>query len=385
MQRLTTSPPSSRLYGRRGLAVNAAVVKRYPAYEFPEYVDWQPDPAVQRAFAECLTADPARAALIEALGVPELLGLYEGLVRARLHDIHLKRWVKQGVITKAWLGSGEEAVTVGACAALRPEDAVGPMIRNAAACFQRGMPMVECFAAYLGTTDCITRGRDLHIGNLEYGVVPPISHVGDLVPVMAGCALAFKLRNEPRVAVTWTGDGSTATGAVHEGLRMASATRAPLICFVQNNRVALGTRGTAHFDGDYAALPAAYAMSGLVVDGNNVLDVYAATALAAERCRRGEGPVLIIAQTFRMGGHATHDEREARELFPAEVYAHWGQRDPIGCYETWLVEARGVSRDTLSAIETGVDAAIEAAAREAVSGKGVREPDPATVEDGVWA
>jgi TPP-dependent pyruvate/acetoin dehydrogenase alpha subunit len=166
---------------------------------------------------------------------------------------------------------------------------------------------------------------------------------------------------------------------------MASATRAPLICFVQNNRVALGTRGTAHFDGDYAALPAAYAMSGLVVDGNNVLDVYAATALAAERCRRGEGPVLIIAQTFRMGGHATHDEREARELFPAEVYAHWGQRDPIGCYETWLVEARGVSRDTLSAIETGVDAAIEAAAREAVSGKGVREPDPATVEDGVWA
>jgi 2-oxoisovalerate dehydrogenase E1 component len=367
------------------LAVKAPVVKRYPAYEFPEYVDWRPDPAVQQAFADRLVADPDRAARIAALDEAALLALYEGLVRARLHDIHLKRWVKQGVITKAWLGAGEEAVTVGACAALRPEDVVGPMIRNAAACFQRGMPMVECFAAYLGTTDCITEGRDLHIGDLEHGVVPPISHVGDLVPVMAGCALAFKLRGEPRVAVTWTGDGSTATGAVHEGLRMASATRAPFICFVQNNLVALGTRGQAHFTGDFADLPAAYGMTGMVVDGNNVLDVYAATALAADRCRRGEGPVLIVAQTFRMGGHATHDEREARELFPAEVYAHWGQRDPIGCFETWLVEARGVAPETLSAIEFRVDAAIEAAAREAVSGKGVREPDPATVAQGVWA
>jgi TPP-dependent pyruvate/acetoin dehydrogenase alpha subunit len=360
-------------------------VKRYAAYEFPEYVDWQPDPAVQAEFAARLTADPERAARIAALDEAQLLALYEGLVRARLHDIHLKRWVKQGVIVKAWLGSGEEAVTIGACAALRPDDVVGPMIRNAAACFQRGMSMVECFAAYLGTTDCITQGRDLHIGDLKHGVVPPISHIGDLVPVMAGCALAFKLRNEPRVAVTWTGDGSTATGAVHEGLRMAASARTPFICFVQNNQVALGTRGPVHFTGDFADLAAAYGMKGLVVDGNHVLDVYAATAIAADLCRRGEGPVMIVAQTFRMGGHATHDEREARDLFPAEVYQHWGKRDPVGCYETWLVQARGIAPERLAVIEAQVDAAIEAAAREAVSGKGTREPDPATVADGVWA
>lgn len=360
-------------------------MKRYPAYEFPEYVDWRPEPAVQAEFAARIEADPARAERIRALDEAALLALYDGLVRARLHDIHLKRWVKQGVITKAWLGSGEEAVTVGACAALRPEDVVGPMIRNAASCFLRGMPMLECFAAYLGTTDCITRGRDLHIGDLSCGVVPPISHVGDLVPVMAGCALAFKLRHEPRVALTWTGDGSTATGAVHEGLRMASSTRAPFICVVQNNQVALGTRGPVHFSGDYADLPAAYGMRGLVVDGNHVLDVFAATAIAAEHCRAGEGPVMMVAQTFRMGGHATHDEREARELFPPEVYRHWGQRDPVGCYETWLQTARGISAARLAEIERAADADIEAAAREAVSGKGVREPDPATVTDGVWA
>ena len=369
----------SRFHGKR------RPVKRYAAYEFPEYVDWQPDPAVQAEFQARLTADADRARHIAALDETALLALYEGLVRARLHDIHLKRWVKQGVITKAWLGSGEEAVTIGACAALRPEDVVGPMIRNAAACFQRGMPMVECFAAYLGTTDCITRGRDLHIGDLAHGVVPPISHVGDLVPVMVGCALAFKLRNEARVAVTWTGDGSTATGAVHEGLRMASATRVPFICFVQNNQVALGTHGSTHFSGDFAHLAAAYGMKGLVVDGNHVLDVYAATAVAADLCRRGEGPVLIVAQTFRMGGHATHDEREARDLFDADVFRHWGKRDPIGCYETWLTQSRGIAPERLAAIEAAVDAAIEVAAREAVSGKGVREPDPKTVTEGVWA
>ncbi len=360
-------------------------VKRYPAFEFPEYVDWQPDPDVQAAFAACLTADPERAALIAALSEVDLLGLYEGLVRARLHDIHLKRWVKQGVIVKAWLGSGEEAVTVGACAALRPEDVVGPMIRNASACFLRGMTLVECFAAYLGTTDCNTGGRDLHIGDLACGVVSPISHVGDLVPVMAGCALAFKLRGEARVALTWTGDGSTATGAVHEGLRMAASARTPFICVIQNNQVALGTRGPVHFPGDFADVAAGYGMHGLVMDGNNVLDVYAATKLAAERCRTGQGPVLMVAHTFRMGGHATHDEREARDLFPVEVYQHWGKRDPIGCYETWLKTARGISAERLAEIEARVDASMEAAAREAAAGKGVREPSPSTVTDGVWA
>ena len=202
---------------------------------------------------------------------------------------------------------------------------------------------------------------------------------------MVGCALAFKLRNEARVAVTWTGDGSTATGAVHEGLRMASATRVPFICFVQNNQVALGTHGSTHFSGDFAHLAAAYGMKGLVVDGNHVLDVYAATAVAADLCRRGEGPVLIVAQTFRMGGHATHDEREARDLFDADVFRHWGKRDPIGCYETWLTQSRGIAPERLAAIEGAVDAAIEVAAREAVSGKGVREPDPKTVTEGVWA
>lgn len=373
------------LYPHFDLRYTLGPMKRHPAFEFGEYVDWTPVPEVMAAFSACVVIRPERAAVIDALDSTTLLALYRGLVRARLHDIWLKRWVKQGVITKAWLGSGEEAVTVGACAALEAADVVGPMIRNASACFQRGMPLTECFAAYLGTTDSITRGRDVHIGDLGCGVVPPISHVGDLVPVMAGCALAFKLRGEPRVALTWTGEGSTATGAVHEGLRLAAAAGVPLICVVQNNQVALGTQASAHFRGNFDDLGPGYGMTTLRVDGNNVLDMYAATALAAAQCRRGEGPVMIVAHTFRMGGHATHDEREARDLFPAELFAYWGQRDPIGCFEFWLMNVKHIDETTLSAIEDEVALEMEAAAADAASKRKTHEPDPATVLDGVYA
>ena len=360
-------------------------MKRYPAYEFPEYVHWQPDPAVQAAFTDVHAEDPARAELVAALDEPGLMGLYEGLLLARLHDIQLKRWVKQGVITKAWLGSGEEAVTVGGCAALGEHDVVGPMIRNGAALIQRGLPLEACFSAYLGTTDNITGGRDLHVGDPHKGIIPPISHVGDLVPVMAGCALAFKQRGAPHVALTWTGDGSTATGTVHEGLRMAAALRVPLICVVQDNQVALGTHRQVHYRGDFTAYGAAYGARVLSMDGNHVLDCYAATRLAVAWCRAGEGPVIMVAKTFRMGGHATHDEREARALFDQDLYAHWGQRDPVGTFEHWLMAERGITAAALEHVERSVAARVEAAAELARSRKDSHQPDPATQRDGVFA
>lgn len=359
-------------------------MKRYPAYEFSEYVDWTPDAEVQAEFEARIAADPDRQARIASLDADARLSLYRGLVMVRLHDIQLKRWVKQGVITKAWLGSGEEAVTIGACAALGDADVVGPMIRNAGALIARGVDLRSCFAAYLGTTDTITGGRDIHIGDPAKGVIPPISHVGDLVPVMTGCALAFKLRKESRIALTWTGDGSTATGAVHEGLRVAAASQAPLICIVQDNQVALGTHRDAHFRGDFLAYAGAYGLHAEAVDGNNVLDVYAATAAAADRCRAGEGPVVLVAQTFRMGGHATHDEREARALFDADAYAHWGKRDPVGMFEQWLL-SQGHTVAELEAIEAESLAVIDAASRDAASRRESHAPDPATQRHGVFA
>jgi TPP-dependent pyruvate/acetoin dehydrogenase alpha subunit len=350
-------------------------MKRFPAFDPPEYAAWRSDPAVAAEYRVTIERTPWTKDLAAGLDRGALLGLYEGMLRFRLHDIMLKRWVRQGVISKAWLGTGEEAVTVGNCRALRKGDMVGPMIRNAGACHEMGMPVAEMLKAYLGTRRSITRGRDLHTGDPEKGVIPPISFVASLVPVMAGLALAFSLRKEPRLALTWVGDGAARTGEFHEGVSMAAARRAPLIVVLQDNRLALGTRFEVHSRAPLTALAAAYGVAGLECDGNNVLDVLAATTEAASICRDGKGPVLLTARTFRMGGHATHDEAEARALMRREEFAHWGARDPIGCYETWLLESgRGIDAASLQTTEERVTEEIEVAAETALRERA--EPPP---------
>jgi len=360
-------------------------VKRFPAFDPPEYVDWKPDPALVRMFRSTLENDPERAAIVRELSRDAKLELYRGLLRARLHDIELKRWVRTGVISKAWLGTGEEATTVGPVHALeRGTDIVAPMIRNAVACCEMGIPIADMLRAYLATADSPSGGRDLHVGSFAHGVLQPISHVGDMVPVIAGIALTFKLKREPRVALTWVGDGSTKTATAHEGTNFAAVQRVPAIFIIENNQVALGTRlEQHHLPADFKDLPASYGVWGASFDGNNVLDAYAATRIAAERCRSGNGPAMLIAETFRMGGHATHDEREARETFPAELFATWGKRDPIGLYEEHLKE-EGVKAKTLSEVEAEVTAAVEKAAEEAIASR-ERMPKAETALDGVYA
>jgi TPP-dependent pyruvate/acetoin dehydrogenase alpha subunit len=345
-----------------------------------------PDSALLAAYRATTRRDPERHRRIAALGGTALLDLYAGLVRTRLQDITLKRWVKTGVLSKAWLGTGEEAATVGPVHALdRSRDVVAPMIRNAGACAEMGMPIADGFRAYLATADSPSGGRDLHVGSMRYRILQPISPVGDLVPVVAGIALAAKLRKEPTVALTWVGDGSTAAGAAHEGFGFAAVQRVPAIFIVQNNQVALGTRvDQHHVPGTLERLPESYGMAGGVFDGNNVLDAWAATRLAAERCRAGEGPVMLVAETFRMGGHATHDEREARATFPAEWFAEWGKRDPIGLFEEYL-KAEGVSADTLIAVEARVEAEVLGAEQEALASRETRVPEPASALRGVYA
>jgi pyruvate dehydrogenase E1 component alpha subunit/2-oxoisovalerate dehydrogenase E1 component alpha subunit len=360
-------------------------VKRFPAFDPPEYVDWKPDPALVRAFRSTIESNPERAGIVSALTPDSKLQLYRGLLRARLHDIELKRWVRTGVISKAWLGTGEEATTVGPVQALeRGKDIVAPMIRNAAACCEMGMSIADMLRAYLATADSPSAGRDLHVGSFSHGVLQPISHVGDMVPVITGIALTFKIRREPRVALTWVGDGSTKTAAAHEGTNFAAVQRVPAIFIIENNQVALGTRlEQHHLPADFKDWPASYGVWGATFDGNNVLDAYAVTRIAAERCRNGSGPALLIAETFRMGGHATHDEREARETFPAELFRSWGKRDPIGQFEEYLKE-EGVKAKQLAEIEAEVTAQVAKAAEEAIASR-EKMPKGESALDGVYA
>ena len=382
---------------------------RYPAFDPPEYIDWQADPQLAEQFASTLEGHAERRAVIRSLSAAQLVALYEGLLRNRLHDIALKRWVKQGVISKAWLGTGEEATTIGPVHALNrepfgdamPVDFVAPMIRNAGACHEMGMPLADMLRGYLGTADSPTRGRDLHIGDFHHGVLTPISHVGDVMAVTNGIALAFKLRRQPRVALTWIGDGSTKAGVFHESMNFAAVARLPIIVIIQDNQVALGTRLDQHHRGDFRDWPEAYGVAGFAFDGNNVLDAYAAVKLAADACREGRGPYLLIAETFRMGGHATHDEREARATFDAQLFEHWGKRDPIGLFENYLIEgaidlvsgkrgrrpqaSRERNAQVLGEAEQRVLAEIEQAEKAALESRAHRLPQAESAATGVYA
>ena len=357
-------------------------MKRHPAFDPPEYVSWAPEPELVSGYSARLAGDPERARIIGELGTEALLALYRDLLRTRLHDIGLKRWVRTGVISKAWLGTGEEAVTVGTVSALdRQHDVVSPMIRNAGALHMMGMPLADMFRGYLATSDSPSAGRDLHIGDLGRGIIQPISHMGTSVAVVAGVALAFRSRGEDRVALTWVGDGATRTAACHEGLVLAAARRVPAVFVIQNNHVALGTRTDEHGAGDLRRWPDMYGIASWSCDGNNVLDVHAATRQAVDLCRAGEGPAAVVAETFRMGGHATHDEREARETFPAELFTYWGKRDPIGLFEAYLT-GNDIPAERLREVESEVTGEMEAAAAEALRSRDRVPPPEAALFDG---
>ena len=372
-------------------------MQRFAAFDPPEYTSWTRVDADVDAFRETIARDPARAEVVDALDETARLALYRALVRNRLTDVALKRMVRQGVISKAWLGTGEEAATIGPVHALRrgeaaarnpARDVAAPMIRNGGACLEMGMSVADTLRAYMGTADGPSHGRDGHYGDLSTGVLPPISHVGDIVPVVTGIALSFRLRGQDAVAMTWIGDVSTKAGVAHEGLNFAAVQRAPVVFIIQNNQVALGTRLEQHHvaagHGNFADWPKAYGMWGGVFDGNNVLDAYAAAALAVARCRRGEGPALLVAETFRMGGHATHDEAEARQTFSPSLFSSWGRRDPVALYEEYLADA-GVARVRLEEIAADAAAEVERGEAEALESRSQHMPVGKSALDGVYA
>ena len=149
-------------------------MKRYPMFDPPEYVDWKPAAGIVEEYQRTISRDPQRANVISQLTQKQLLDLYAGMLRFRLHDITLRRWVKQGILAKAWLGTGEEAVTIGSVHALdRSIDKVAPMIRNAGACHEMGIPVVDMLLEYLGTADSPSHGKDLHVGDMDRGVIAP--------------------------------------------------------------------------------------------------------------------------------------------------------------------------------------------------------------------
>src|SRR5687768_14580887 len=224
--------------------------------------------------------------------------------------VNLYRQTK--VIGGLFRSLGQEADAVGSAFALERQDFLSPLIRNLGSMLVKGAQPAEIIRQYMAKGDSPTRGRELniHYGDLERGFIGQISHLGDMVPVMTGVTLSFKLRGESRVGLVYVGDGATSTGAFHEGINFAAVQRCPLVVIVENNGYAYSTplsRQTAAAELKDKAL--AYGVPGVRADGNDVLAVYDVTREAVDRARRGEGVTLIELMTYRRKGHAEHDNQ----------------------------------------------------------------------------
>jgi TPP-dependent pyruvate/acetoin dehydrogenase alpha subunit len=309
--------------------------------------------------------------------------LYYFLRLNRRVDEQLTALYRQGkVVGGVYSGLGQEAISVGAAYALEPQDVISPVIRNMGAMLIRGFKPRDVFLQYMARQDGPTGGRDAntHFGDLSKGVFAPISMLGETLPVIAGAALAAKVRHEKRVALAFIGDGATSTGPFHEGMNFISVRKLPVIVIAENNAWAYSTPVEKQMAvRDIAQRAAAYAMPAVIVDGNGVLAVYEATHAAAERARRGDGPTLIEAKTMRMKGHAEHDD--ARYV-PKAVFDKWRKKDPLLRYEKYLAQKRLLTAKEKAAIAERVDKEIRADVEFAESSP---FPPPEAAARTVWA
>ena len=275
---------------------------------------------------------------------------------------------------------GQEATSVGTAYALEQHDWMAPMIRNVGSLLVKGYRPRDIFMQYMARYDSPTRGKDntSHFGDLRVRhVVSPISMLGDLIPVMTGVAIGARYLGQKVVSMTWIGDGGTSTGAFHEGLNFAAVQRAPFVLVVENNQWAYSTPVARQVRArDLADRAKAYGIDSYIVDGNDVVAVYQTAKEAVERCRAGEGPILIEAKTMRMKGHAQHDPAE---YVPREMFEYWKARDPIARYERHLTDHglwdRAVKAEIEGRIEREIQEELEFAEKSAFPPPELAEQD----------
>jgi len=276
------------------------------------------------------------------LSEAQLLAMYEFMMTGRLLETRLHTMYRGGRLSGAvYPGVGQEAAQVGIASALDPDDVFGGTHRDLLAQLTRGVTLEETLLNFYGKAAGPTKGRDgnSHFGVVDKGTLMVVSPLPDAYPVAVGYAMAFSQRGERRVALADCGEGSTATGTWHEAVNFASVLRLPVVFTVQNNQYAYSTPNEREFHLSYVAHRAeGYGIPGVVVDGNDVLEVYDAVRTAVERAREGGGPSLIEAVTFRHFGHAGHDPAD---YVKPDERAEWMAKDPLPRFEEFLT-ARGL-------------------------------------------
>ncbi len=323
--------------------------------------------------AKTAPAEPLSCTTQTSLTKEQQREIYRWLKLTRMFDektVMLKRQAKLtgGVFTSL----GQEATAVGTAFALEPQDFIAPLIRDIGAVFVKGIEPRTIFLQYLGKGTAPSRATDVqfHFADLEKGFVGPISHLGDMIPVMTGVLLASRMKKENRVAVAYIGEGASSTGAFHEGVNFAAVQKLPLITVIENNGYAYSTptRNQAACS-NFVEKAIGYGIKGLTADGNDVIHCYEVMKEAVEHARGGNGSVLLEVHTYRRKGHAEHDNQS---YVPDGEIAWWAEHnDPVTRYERYLLDNRLMSQAEMDKMVKDIKTFLDAEAEWAES-----QPDP---------
>jgi acetoin:2,6-dichlorophenolindophenol oxidoreductase subunit alpha len=311
------------------------------------------------------------------------LRLYRLMVECRLFETRAQELFFEGLVRgTTHLGIGQEAVAAGFGAAMREDDYTFATYRGHNHALVRGVPMGPLFAELFGRANGLMGGKggSMHITSVEHNMMGSYAIVGAHMPIALGAAWSAQYRKSGQVAVCFFGDGTTNIGAFHEALNMAVVWKAPVVFVCENNQYMEYTpigavTAVARPAADRAS---AYGLDPIVVDGNDAEAVFEAARDALDRARRGDGPSLIEAVTYRHGGHSRADPGKYR---PDDEVAAWKARDPVPALRARLLES-GVSEDDLDRVDEESKAKVAAGEEEARSGP---EPSPTVIETQLWA
>jgi len=319
-----------------------------------------------------------------SIGLNDRIALFRLVLLQRLFEDRVMALYRQGRVPgSVYTGRGQEAVAAGAGLALGPDDVVAPLNRELACHFARGISVADAFRNFLGKGTGPTLGRDgnMHFGSPSTGVFPLVSMLGDLVPVVVGAALAFKRRGEPRVALTFVGEGAFSVGDTHEGLNLAGVWKVPAVFVVQSNRYSYSTPVAKQMINTNIAqrLFGGWSIPAERVDGTDAIAMLDAVRAAVERARGGNGPQALEALSVRMHGHAAHDDSR---YVPAGMREDFAERfDPVERLAARLL-LDGIPADRIEGVRASAAEEIAAGLAEA---EAAPAPDPSTLEAGVYA
>lgn len=288
-----------------------------------------------------------------------LLDLYARLLKPRMIEERMLILLRQGKVSKWFSGIGQEAIAVSVAAALDEDEYIMPLHRNLGVFTGRDIPFSKLFAQWQGKKEGFSKGRErsFHFGTNEYHIVGMISHLGAMLGVADGIALAHKLKGEKKLALAFSGDGGASEGDFHEALNTAAVWELPVIFLVENNGYGLSTPSSDQFRcKQFIDKGIGYGMEAYQVDGNNILETYHILNELAQSIREKPRPVLLECMTFRMRGH---EEASGTKYVPQDLFDEWGKKDPVENYKKYLQEAGVLSEEKESEIRTAIKKEIE--------------------------